>query len=269
MGSIATAAYCVELSPRDIVAQSISNYDKDWNASLEFNCIERDVTEDTAGTAKSVEVSQISVLDGTPYSRLIGKNGHPLTAEEARKEDEKYQKALSLRDHETAEQRDRRVRHYLHERRFLQEISDAFNLKLLGEETLSGRPNYLIELTPKPGYVPKLKYARMFADIQGKLWIDQRDLRWTKAEAEVIDTISIGWFLARIGPGTHISMKQVKVDDEHWLTEEIAISGFARIMLVKNRPLNEKVSYSDYQKIHHSGGHPSGTPAGTTAANSR
>ena len=98
----------------------------------------------------------------------------------------------------------------------------------------------------------------MFADIAGKLWVDQQDLRWTKAEANVIDTISIGWFLARIGPGTHITLKQVKVDDEHWMPKEFAVNGSAKIMLVKNRLLDETVSYGDYKRVR--------PPAPTAAA---
>jgi hypothetical protein len=258
LGLIANWAYCADLTARDMVTKSISNYDKDWEAALDFTYTEHEVTKDAAGRPKTTEVSQVSVLDGTPYSRLIGKDGHPLSAEEARKENEKYGKAARARADETPEQRARRLRKYQQERGFLHEIPDAFDITLLGHETIGGRANYLLKLTPKAGYVPKSKNARMFPDIEGKLWIDERDLRWTKAEANVINTISIGWFLARIGPGAHITMKQVKVDNEHWMPKEIDVDGTARIMLVKNRPINEVVSYSDYKRFR--------APAGVAAA---
>jgi len=261
LGFIATSAYCADPNPRELVARSISNYDKDWKAALDFTYTEHEVTKDAAGHAKTVEISQVSVLNGTPYSRIIGKNGHPLTGEEARRENEKYQKTLSIRDKETPEQRARRIRKYEEERRFLHEIPDAFNMKLLGYETVAGRPNYVIALTPKPGYVPQSKNARMFSDIEGKLWIDQQDLRWTQAEANVINTISIGWVLARIGPGAHITMKQVKVDGEHWMPKEIDVNGSARIMLVRSRNLDQTISFADYKRVR--------PPAPTAAAKNR
>ena len=258
---IAGRAFCADPDVRDLVSQSITNYDKDWQAALDFTCTEHDVTKDSSGHPKTVEISQINVFKGTPYSRLIARDGQPLSTEEVRKEDEKYRKMTDTRERETPGQHARRIHKYEEERQFLHEIPDAFDMKLLGHETLAGRPNYVIALTPKEGYVPKSKNARLFSSIEGKLWIDLQDVRWTQAEANVIDTISIGWVLARIGPGAHITMKQVKVDDEHWMPKEIDVNGNARILLVKNRTLDETVSYDNYKRVR---------PApGTAAAKNR
>ena len=250
---VSGVAYGADPSARDLVEKSIFNHDNDWSAALDFTYRLSDVTASGAGEPKTTEVSQISVLNGTPYTRLVGKNGSPLTPEEARREDEKFQKAAAVRDRETAEQRARRIRKYQEECRFLREIPDAFEMKLLGHETIEGRPNYVVELAPRAGFVPQSKGARMFPYIEGKLWIDEQDMRWTKAEANVVDTISIGWVLARIGPGAHITMKQVKVDGEHWMPKEITVNGLAKIMLVRNRPINEVISYSDYRRIGRGG----------------
>jgi hypothetical protein len=240
------------------VSRSISNYDKDWKAALDFTYTEHEVSKDAAGRPKTTEVSQVTVLDGTPYTRLIGKNGHALTADESLKEDEKYQKAVSIRDRETAEQRSHRIGKYEEERAFLHEIPDAFDIRLRGHETIAGRANYVLELTPKAGFVARSRNGRMFGDIEGKLWIDQQDLRWTKGEANVIGTIAIGWVLARIGPGAHITMTQVKVDGEHWMPKEIDVNGSAKIMLVRNRSLDQVISFNDYKRVR--------APAGTAAA---
>lgn len=246
---MAQPVYSAEPDPREIVGKSIANYENDWNAALAFTYTEQDVSKDASGRTKSVEVLQVSPLDGTPYSRTIAKNGHTLEGDEAAKENGKYDKAVESRGRETPEQHARRVSKYQDERGFLREIPDAFDMKLLGHETLDGRANYLIQLTPKADFAAKSKNARMFSNIAGKLWVDEQDLRWTKAEADVINTISIGWVLARIGSGTHITMTQVKVDDEHWMPKEIDVSGAARIMLVKNRTLDETVSYSGYKRV--------------------
>lgn len=259
-GLLAYTATCAELTPRQILEKSIANYEVDWNAALEYRYTERDVTKDAAGKVKTTELSNVSVLQGTPYSRLVARNGEPLPPEEARKEAEKYEKALNTRESESPEQRKRRVAKYRTERQFLHEIPDAFAIRLIGRETINGRANYVLQLTPRPGYVPKAKNARMFSDIEGKLWVDEQDLRWTKAEANVINTISIGWVLARIGPGAHITLEQEKVDGDHWMPKKIDVDGMARIMLVKNRAINQTISYADYRRS-------SASPAGVSAKN--
>jgi hypothetical protein len=211
--------------------------------------MERDITKDSSGQPKTVELSQVNVLDGTPYGRLVARDGRPLDAEEERKEAEKYRKILDTREKETPEQRARRIRKYEDERQFLNEIPDAFNMKLLGHETVNGRANFVVALTPKEGYVPESRNARIFPNIEGKLWIDEQDLRWTQAVANVIEPISFGWILARIGAGAHITMKQVKVDGDHWMPKEIDVNGVARILLVKNRTVNQTISYDNYKRL--------------------
>jgi hypothetical protein len=249
IGFISPYALCTDSNPRDLVAQSITNYEKDWKAALDFTYLESEVTKDPSGHPKSVEISQVNVLNGTPYSRLIARDGHPLDAEQDRKEADKYRKVLDTREGETPEQRAHRISKYEDERQFLYEIPEAFNMKLLGHETLNGRPNYVIALTPKRDYIPKSRNARIFPDIEGKLWIDEQDLRWTQADAYVIDPVSFGWILARIGPGAHITMKQVKVDGDHWMPKEIDVSGVAKILLVKNHTVNQTITYDNYKRL--------------------
>jgi hypothetical protein len=241
-------SYCAEPGARDIVTESIANYEKDWRDALNYTYLEHQVSKDTTGNVKTTEVSEITVIDGTPYSRLIARSGNPLTGEEARKEEQKYRKAVSTRDAESSEQRSKRLRKYETDRRFLHEIPAAFDMLMVGTQSIDGRPNYVIHLTPRPGYVPQLRAARIFPCIEGKLWVDQQDLRWTKAEAEVIDTISIGWVMARIGPGAHINLTQTKVEGGPWMSKEICINGAARILLVMNKDLNETMSYSGYKR---------------------
>jgi len=251
-GCFGLPALCADRNPVDIVRQSIINYQKDWLASLDYTYTERDVTKDSSGRPKTTEVSQVTVIDGTPYSRVIAKNGKPLSAEEARREDQKYKKALGERDNETPEERAHRVQKYRNQWKFLSEIPAAFNIKLLGNETIAGRPNYVFDLTPREGYTPTTKYGRIFPSVHGKLWIDEEDLRWTRAECDVIDTISMGWILARVGEGAKITIQQVRVDGDHWMPKELDINGSAKILLVKNRNLDETVSYTDYKRVRSS-----------------
>lgn len=229
-----------QVSPRELLKQSLANYDRDWHASMNCSYTQRDVEKSSAGT--KVSVSQVTVIDSFPYEKVISRNGKPLSADEARKEEEKYQKALKA----STSDREKRVAEAERKRDFLKEAPDAFDAKLLGEEPLAGRPNYVIHLTPKPGYEAKSSHAKMFSKLEAKLWIDKEDMRWTKAEAHVIDTIAIGFFLARIGPGANILMEQEPIGDNIWLPKKIDVSGNAKILMMHNKSIDEELTYSNY-----------------------
>jgi hypothetical protein len=242
---LASAVYG-QVDVRALVKKSIENYNRDWRAGMAWTYTETDITH--TDNTKTVDVSQVAPLDGTPYERLIMKNGRKLPPDEQRKEEQKYEKALKQREDESPSERAARIRKYESERAFIKEILEADNFKLLGQETVDGRPSYVIQLTPKPDYVPKSSHAAMLKHIEGKLWIDKQDVQWAKAEAHVIDTISIGWIVARVGPGARITLEQTRVNNNFWMPKRITINGNAKVFLVHSKDLNQQILYSDYRK---------------------
>jgi hypothetical protein len=233
---------------QQIVRASIENYQHDWREAMNWAWTQTDVTasEETASDKTEIEVSEISPLEGTPYERLIGKNGSPLTPEAQRRENRKYLKTLKERENESPSEHTARIRRYERERAFIGDIPDAYNFKLLGNETVDGRPAWVVQMTSRPEFVPSAPHASMLEHIEGKLWIDEEDVRWAKAEAHVIDTISIGWILARIGPGTRFGVHQIRVASGLWMPSRLTIAGIAHVLLVHARALNEQLTYSGY-----------------------
>jgi hypothetical protein len=88
----------------------------------------------------------------------------------------------------------------------------------------------------------------MLEHIESRLWIDKEKIRWAKAEAHVIDKMSLGWILARIGPDTHFSVQQSRVAGGLWMPRCITIAGMARILVVHSKALNRQLTYSDYHE---------------------
>lgn len=246
-GCLSLTALYGQVNAGAVVRQSIQNYQRDWRASRDsLTYTQKDVTE-SDGT-RDVEVSEIMPLDGTPYERVISKNGRPLTGEDARKEEHKYEHALHQREHETRQERAERIRKYEGERAFVKDIPEAYDFKLAGEENVENRPAWVITMTPRAGFVPSAPHAGLLERIEGKLWIDKEDLQWAKAEAHVFDTISIGWILARVQPGTKFTVEQTRVENGLWMPRRITICGEAHVLLVHNRPINEELTYSGYRK---------------------
>lgn len=236
-----------QVDPKELVRQSIRNYQRDWReASASWAYTQTDTTADD-GT-KQTEVSEIIPLCGTPYERLIRKDGQPLTQAEQRREDRKYERADHQRERETTSEREARILKYENERAFVNDIPEAYRFKLMGEESVGGRPAWVVSMTPRPGFIPTTSRGAMLEHIEGKLWIDKEDVQWAKAEAHVRDTIGIGWILARVEPGTRFAVEQIRVDNGLWMPRRITINGAAHVMLVHSKSLNEELTYSGYHK---------------------
>jgi len=226
---------------REIVRRSVELDRKNEAIARNYTFLERDETRmlDRSGKPKKAPESRtfdVTLLEGSPYRRLVKRNDRPLPPEEERKEQEKLRKSIDERSKETPAERQNRIaewdRKQQRQRAPFQEIPDAFDLRLAGEETLDGRGVYVIAATPKPGYKPKLASAAYFPKIKGKLWIDKRDNQWVRGEIETLDTISIGGILVRLAKGSRATFEATRVNDEVWLPKQITLDGSARLLLV-------------------------------------
>ena len=162
---------------RQIVASSIAATQRHWQARLHYTYMERDESRrrDLAGRVKAedVDVSRTILVNGIPYELLVERNGRPPSAEEERKQKEK----LAKLKRETPAQRTERLREQEEENTSLvREVPKAFDFQLVGEEAVNGRPAYVLQATPHPGYHARGKYGRMFSKVAGKLWVDKQDL---------------------------------------------------------------------------------------------
>jgi len=243
---------------REIVRRSVELDRKNEAIARNYTFLERDETRmlDRSGKPKKAPESRtfdVTLLEGSPYRRLVKRNDRPLPPEEERKEQEKLRKSIDERSKETPAERQNRIaewdRKQQRQRAPFQEIPDAFDLRLAGEETLDGRGVYVIAATPKPGYKPKLASAAYFPKIKGKLWIDKRDNQWVKGEIETLDTISIGGILVRLAKGSRATFEATRVNDEVWLPKQITLDGSARLLLVVGARAQIDIAFSNYRKF--------------------
>jgi hypothetical protein len=233
---------------RQIVESSIAATQRHWQARLQYTSVERheDRRLDSEGHVKSkdVEVSRTILVNGVPFEQLMERNGRPPSAEEKRKQKEKLDKLKR----ETPEQRAERLRRQAEEDTSLvREVPKAFDFQLLGEEVVDGRPAYVLRATPHPGYHPQGKYGKMFAKVEGKLWVDRQDLGWIKVDGQVIQPFSMGLFLARVLRGSQIKMEQTRVDGGIWMPKRVEVRAAAKIFFVKSLVIDRVLTYSEYR----------------------
>ena len=242
--------------PREIVRKAVELDERNSQLQRNYSFQQREEIRefDRSGKVKSqrIETWEVSLLDGTPYKRLVARDGRPLSAAGQRLEDEKFHRNSQERAQETPEQRERRVeewrRRQQRQHQPLRELPDAFNFTLVGEENWRGRPAYRIDAVPKPGYKPKSLYSAFFPKVKIRAWIDKDDFQGARVEIEAMDTISFGGFLLRLDKGSKIVIEQTRMDDGLWLPQHVAVNAAARLFLVKSMNREMDYSFSDYKK---------------------
>jgi hypothetical protein len=242
---------------REIVRKSVELDQANWLRMKDYTWIAHETERnlDSKGAVKSEkrETWETLVLYGQPHRRMLERDGQPLPPDDQRKEQAKLDKVAAKLEHETPEQRQRRVSDYEKRRQkdrdFLREVTDLYDFHLEGEQPVDGHAAWVISATPKPGYQPKHGDAKPLLKIRGKIWIDKAEFQWVRLEAETTDTISYGLFIARLNPGAKLVFEQTRVNDEIWLPKRESVSGSGRLGLLKKISMQQELIWSNYRKF--------------------
>lgn len=253
--ALAVSAALAQTSPDalTIVRRSV---ERDWtdfeqlkDYTYQQKIDSRELNKD-GGLAKSKsETREIMILAGRPYERVVKRDGQPLAEKDARKEQAKMDRELTKRQQESPSERAKLARERAEDREFIREIPEAFNFKLLGTDTVSGQPAWILDAEPKPGFRPKHSQAKMFQNVRAKIWIEQATYHWVKLDADVLNTISFGLMLVRVAPGAKIHFEQAHVNNEIWLPSAALIRADARLALIKKMRAEFDIHYSGYKKF--------------------
>jgi hypothetical protein len=242
---------------REIVRRSVELDRNNWIKRADYTWVghsrERHFDAHDRVTSDRQESWEILILDGLPFTRLLSRNGKPLPPDEQRKQQQKLDKDTAKLASETPEEKQKRAADFeksrRRERAFLLEIPDAFDLHLDGSDTIDGRDVWVVSGAPKPGYHAKTRDGAALSKIRGKMWIEKAGYQWVRVEAETIQTISFGVFLARLNPGARLVLEQGRVSDGLWLPKREYMIGKGRVALVKRIAEDDEITWTDYKKF--------------------
>ncbi len=230
-----------------IVGPSVVATQRSWQARDHYTYTERDEDRrlNSIGQVKSenVDVTRMIVVNGARFEQLMQRNGQLPSAKEQKKSDDDLDKLK----HETTDEQAARLRKDQDNRAFLRDVLEAFDFRLINEEVIGGRPAYVLQATPHPGYHAHGKYGKMFSRVEGKLWVDKQDFGWIKVDGQVTQSFSMGLFVARVERGSHIIMEQTSVGDGVWVPKRIEIRATARILFLRSLGIDRILTYSDYR----------------------
>jgi len=235
------------LDARQIVGQSVAATERSWQARNHYVYMERDEDRhlDSLGQVKSenVDVTRMILVNGARFEQLMEHNGQLPSAVEQKKSNEDLEKLK----HETLAEQIVRIEKDQENKSFLRDLLEAFDFHLMGEEVVDGRPAYVLQATPHPGYHAHGKFAKMFSKVEGKLWVDKQDFGWIKVDGQVTQSFSMGLFVARVQRGSHIILEQTCVGDAVWVPKRLEVRASARILFLKNLDMDRILTYTDYR----------------------
>ena len=244
-----------------IIQRSVEANNRDWDAAPQFDCSEQDQGPDGSKTYA------VTMLYGSPYQRLIAVNGKRLSAEKDAEEQKKFEKVLSERRDESPEKKSARIAKYEAERKrdhiMLEQLTAAFEFKMLGEQNLKGKRVYVLRATPRKGYRPPNRDSQVLTGMEGRLWIDKATFQWVRVEAHVTHPVRIEGFLAEVEPGTQFELEKIPVSQDIWLASHFAMKSDAKVMLLFRHRSQEDDTYFNY---HKAAGAPQERQSGSTSS---
>lgn len=191
----------------------------------------------------SVKTSTAMVLkrelhEGFPVTRPVERDGKPLSDSERKQIETAIAKRIGEMRGLSPEQRRKQAEEAKKKERetdaWMNEVPEAFDWKLVGEELVAGRPTLVIDATPRPGYQPGNMRAKILPKMRGRLWIDKADVEMVRADAEVFDEVNIALGLAgHVDKGTKFHLQRSRIADGLWASTYEHARFSARVMVFK------------------------------------
>jgi hypothetical protein len=253
--SLAAAMYASQTATEDvqeIIRKSIAATEANWKEAPHYGFVERHVESKKDGP-KIVRTYQVQMIQESPYKKLLAVNDQPLSKMEEQAENRKLQETIRGRKKESAPELSRRTNAYRserdHDHALVREMIAAFDYKLVCETKVDGRDVYQLAATPKAGYVPHDRDAKVLTGMKGTLWVDKETYQWVKLEAQVTRPVSFYGFLANVGPGTQFDLEQEPVAAGLWMPRHFSTRVYALALGFINQNSTDDRTYRDYQLL--------------------
>jgi len=205
------------------------------------------------------ETNQLSFYEGYRISRLVAKDGKPLTPEQQRKEDKEVEKRVKKIEKKIAKQEARTVSQSSNgspdedgRRISVAEVLRASKLLNPRREILSEREVIVFDFEPNPNFDFKnaKSFLKFFGKTAGVMWIDEKDKQVVRLEAVLADSYKIGGgVLAKLRKGASFVLENDRVNDEIWLPSRADINLSVRVLLFGGVKVNQIVESFDYRKF--------------------
>lgn len=210
----------------EIVARGNAMLKSDWAADINYAYIDKEeVLKNGRMTSRT---SQVVYVAGSDYYLPLAADDQPLPEDREKAEREKLKAEAARRASETPEARRDRIARFKRQRAqneaMVLDFPDAFDFRLLGEETIDGRDAYVLSGMPKKRDGPLTLAQKVLSGMKGRVWVDKESFHAIRVECDVITPVPVYGVLAKVLPGTHIEFAMAPVTESVWLVSELKMT---------------------------------------------
>jgi hypothetical protein len=227
---------------------SVKVTEANWTEAPNYSFLRSEVT----GSNAMEKTYRVFMIEGSPFSKLVGAQGRELSTAQIHEEDQKLRKEISRRSNESPQERQRRIETYNEHRNrdhaLLSELKNAFDYQVCGERSIGGREAIGLHGTPRPQYIPKSREARVLSGMEVTFWIDKRSYQWRRVEAEIKVPVSVYGIVGRVNPGTRFILDQEPVSSNLWLPKRFQVEVRATALGFISQSSSREEVYSDYRR---------------------
>jgi hypothetical protein len=162
---------------------------------------------------------------GDPDSRLISVDGRPPTPDEREEDEERRADERKDSGAEVQKARDRR-------REAVEDLRRGLTVRIDGRELVEGRQITILAFEPRPDAKLRSRAGLFIRAMKGRIWVTPAgDI--TRAEAELIDDVSVGWgLIARVWKGASLRARQQPLGNA-WLPLDMTAEARGRTLLFR------------------------------------
>ena len=232
------------VDPLELVREATRNEIK--AGDVQYYAMFKDTTEykDHSITKEIIRTKE----GGLTTTLLI--NGHPLTAEERKKDNEKLEKFAN----DPAARRKRRDSNKEDDKRaetMLSSLPDAFLYTYVGTDRgTSGEPLVHLKFKPNPGFNPPNHETAVYQGMQGDMIIDQKAMRIAKIDGTLFKDVDFGWgILGRLYTGGKFLIVQRDVGGGHWEEVQETLQFNGKVLMIKPLTIWSTETMTDFRPV--------------------
>jgi hypothetical protein len=242
----------------EIVRRSLEH--EQWNPKPARDYVWTEDNEDRSFDAvgkvlkTTSQTREVMAMYDQEYTRLISKNGKPLSEAQARSEQAEFENALRKRAHESQEAKAKREKAEqkadAEDLLCRTEFGKLFTFKLAGAETIRERPAWIVDADAPLDAAAKCGDNQVARKFHIRLWIDQTDYRWAKVVADSVAPLTFGKVLTRMPAGAiHVVTEEVRMADGQWVPARDWERYDVKLLGLKTLRQEETTVYRDYHKF--------------------
>jgi hypothetical protein len=210
-----------------------------------FRSIQTTRDLDSHGNVKKTETEEHEVffVNGHQVEKLVRKDGKELSADQARKEQERVNKEvlkISQPGYSNPDKDEITVS------RLLQIVSFSRPRRV----ALNGRDTIAFDFAGDEHAKTHGRGEEALKKVSGTVWIDEADREVSRMNATLDENYHIGFgLLASVAKGSNVVFDQALIRNEAWLPTAIALHLQARALLVAGFRADIDIRFDDYRKF--------------------